>query len=197
MDLAGKIAEAVHDMHGIGYSYGGPAGQHWDNLGVFSYSSNAQYVTCALIECLTLTNPNEAAIAKSPGYADRTALAIAQGVHRHLGGRSMWPTIRWAERPGRRRTYQPRGDATGCAVSGIATDSRLKRSPVGSRPLHSPSHPRTAGANQPLLSRAACPDLRRQLARRPARRLMRHVGRTPAFATIPLPRLTRCSDDCL
>lgn len=85
MDLAGKIAKAVHDMHGIGYSYGGPAGQHWDNLGVFSYNSNAQYVTCALIECLTLTNPNQAAIAKSPAYADRTALAIAQGIHRHLG----------------------------------------------------------------------------------------------------------------
>lgn len=87
MDLATKIATRVSETLGVPFSYGEPASDWFGkDLAVFSACSNAQkHATCALIECLFLTNTGEAQIAKGADYPATVALAIANGVQAHLG----------------------------------------------------------------------------------------------------------------
>lgn len=87
MDLARRAAEGVRDSLSLpGFSYGGPVSDWFGkNLGVLSSCGNAEKVTACLVECLFLTNAEDAKITRASSYAYRAAAGIARGIQHHLG----------------------------------------------------------------------------------------------------------------
>lgn len=84
-DLATKVSTAIKDTNGINFSYG-EAASDWfgKHLGVLSNYNNWKVVTAALVECAFLSNYGNSLIIKKEGYAERTGLAIAAGIQKHL-----------------------------------------------------------------------------------------------------------------
>lgn len=87
--LATALAQAVSKETGFPFSYRGPAST-WDNdgdgvpnsLGVLSGGNNWLVTdAAALIECGTMTNPDECAVILRDDFPARCALALARGIY--------------------------------------------------------------------------------------------------------------------
>ena len=87
--LAAALAQAVSKETGFPFSYRGPAST-WDNdgdgvpnsLGVLSGGNNWLVTdAAALIECGTMTNPDECAVILRDDFPARCALALARGIY--------------------------------------------------------------------------------------------------------------------
>ncbi len=85
MDLGSKITHALVETFDHGLAYGTWCQKHWVNLGVLRGCNNDGLVTATVVECACLSNAEDAALVRSAGYVERAALAIANGVHAHLG----------------------------------------------------------------------------------------------------------------
>jgi len=85
MDLGSRITTSIDETFHRGFAYGTKCQKHWVNLGVLRGGNNDGLVTATVVECGCLSNVEDAALVRSPGYVDRAAFAILRGIHRHLG----------------------------------------------------------------------------------------------------------------
>ena len=87
--LAGQVATEIAREWDVRFSYDKAASPHWNKLGVFRFSENWRWVTCALVECLFMSSKADTDIMRRADYARRTAFAIARGIQAHI--RHEWP----------------------------------------------------------------------------------------------------------